>query len=132
MSIGSRIKNRRTELKMSADELARKIGKDRSTIYRYESGGIDKISVDMIEPLASSLNTTPAYLLGLNQETAEFTSTNVFKDGVAATYISSNSVQVRHMESWIHEIGHVEFTDDEHQQIIDFAKYLLFKRTLTI
>lgn len=131
MSIGNRIKKRRTELKMSADELARRIGKDRSTVYRYESGGIDKVAVDMLEPLATALKTTPTFLLGLDQESGEFASTNVFKDGVASTYISSNSVQVRHMESWIHEAGHVEFTDDEHQQIIDFAKYLLFKRNLT-
>lgn len=115
---------------MSADELARRIGKDRSTVYRYESGGIDKVSVDMLEPLANALETTPAFLMGLDNESGEFTSANVFKDGVAATYISSNSVQVRHMESWVNEIGHIEFTDDEHQQIIDFAKYLLFKRTL--
>lgn len=38
MSIGQRIKNRRKELKISADELGKRLGKDRSTIYRYEKG----------------------------------------------------------------------------------------------
>ncbi len=36
MTIGQRMKQRRKELKMSADELGNRLGKDRSTIYRYE------------------------------------------------------------------------------------------------
>lgn len=36
MSIGTRIKNRRKDLKMSADELAKRLGGDWFTVYRYE------------------------------------------------------------------------------------------------
>jgi transcriptional regulator with XRE-family HTH domain len=64
MNIGLRIKERRKELKMSADELGRRLGKDRSTIYRYEKGDIENLPLDILEPIAKALQTTPQYLLG--------------------------------------------------------------------
>lgn len=64
MNIGLRIKERRKELKMSADELGKKLGKDRSTIYRYEKGDIENLPLDILEPIAKALETTPQYLMG--------------------------------------------------------------------
>jgi transcriptional regulator with XRE-family HTH domain len=64
MSIGERIKQKRKELRMSADELGRRLGKDRSTIYRYEKGDIEKLPLDILEPIAKALQTTPQYLMG--------------------------------------------------------------------
>ena len=64
MTIGKRIKERRKELKMSADELAKRLGKDRSTIYRYEKGDIENLPLDILEPIAQALETTPQYLMG--------------------------------------------------------------------
>lgn len=64
MSIGERIKKRRKELKMSADALGQKIGKDRATVFRYEKGDIVNVPIDVIEPIAAALLTTPQYLLG--------------------------------------------------------------------
>lgn len=64
MNIGQRMKERRKELKMSADELAKRLGKDRSTIYRYEKGDIENLPLDILEPIAEALETTPAYILG--------------------------------------------------------------------
>lgn len=64
MTIGDRIKNRRLFLKMSADELGKRLGKDRSTIYRYEKGDIENLPLDILEPIAEALGTTPQYLMG--------------------------------------------------------------------
>lgn len=64
MTIGDRIKNRRKYLKISADELAKRLGKDRSTIYRYEKGDIENLPLDILEPIAKALETTPQYLMG--------------------------------------------------------------------
>lgn len=64
MTIGKRIKDRRKQLGMSADELASKLGKDRSTIYRYEKGDIENLPLDILEPIAAALGTTPQYLMG--------------------------------------------------------------------
>lgn len=64
MNIGARIKQRRKEMGMSADKLGEILGKDRSTIYRYEKGDIENLPLDILEPIAKALNTTPAYLMG--------------------------------------------------------------------
>ncbi len=64
MNIGYRIKQRRKELKMSADELGARLGKDRSTIYRYEKGDIENLPLDILEPIAEILQTTPQHLMG--------------------------------------------------------------------
>lgn len=63
-TVGSRIKARRCELGLSVDELALKLGKNRATIYRYESDCIENLPITIIEPLSAALQTTPAYLMG--------------------------------------------------------------------
>ena len=70
MTTGERLKRLRKERGLSADELGAMIGKDRSTIYRYERGDIDKATVDVIPPLARALQTTPQYLLGWDEKPA--------------------------------------------------------------
>lgn len=64
MNIGQRIKQRRKELKISADELGKRLNKDRSTIFRYEKGEIENLPLDILEPIAEILQTTPQYLMG--------------------------------------------------------------------
>ena len=64
MRIGERIKQRRLELGYTADMLAKMLNKNRATIYRYENGDIENMPIDVLEPLAKVLNTTPAYLMG--------------------------------------------------------------------
>lgn len=71
MTIGQRIKARRKELGMTADELGEKLGKNRSTIYRYENGDIEKMPLDYLEPIAKALSTTPQYLMDWKESTAE-------------------------------------------------------------
>lgn len=71
ITIGTRIKNRRKEICMSVDDLAEKLGKNRATIYRYESDEIDNFPISVIEPLAKALHTTPAYLMGWDEEKAK-------------------------------------------------------------
>lgn len=69
MNIGKRIKQRRKELGMSADKLGEILGKDRSTIYRYEKGDIENLPLDILQPIAMALNTTPQYLMGWSDNT---------------------------------------------------------------
>lgn len=64
MTIGERIKQRRIELGLSVDEVAEKLGKNRATVYRYESNDIENLPVGTLEPLATILETTPAQLMG--------------------------------------------------------------------
>lgn len=75
LRIGDRIKQRRIELGMDADELAKKTGKSRATIYRYENGDIENLPITVLEPIANALLTTPASLMGwednLNKSSAD-------------------------------------------------------------
>lgn len=64
MNIGKRIKDRRIELGLSVDEVAAKIGKNRATVYRYESSDIEDLPTSVLEPLSRALQTTPGYLMG--------------------------------------------------------------------
>lgn len=64
MNIGDRIKHRRLELRMSGEELAKRLGKNRSTVFRYENGEIENLPLDVLEPIAKALQTTPQYLMG--------------------------------------------------------------------
>lgn len=64
MTIADRIRNRRLELGLSVDDLAARLGKNRATVYRYESNYIKTYSADVMEALATALETTPAYFYG--------------------------------------------------------------------
>lgn len=64
MDIGKRMKERRKQLKMTADEIGEKLGVSRATIYRYEKGDIEKFPIESLEPLAEALQTTSEYLMG--------------------------------------------------------------------
>ena len=74
MTVGQRIKVRRKQLHMSAEMLAEKIGKSPATIYRYENGEINKVDSEMLKPIALALATTPAYLMGWEEEDNSFPS----------------------------------------------------------
>lgn len=69
MNVGERIKERRQYLGMSVDELADKLGKNRATIYRYESAEIENLPLNILEPLAKALDVTPSYLMGWDNAT---------------------------------------------------------------
>lgn len=69
--IGQRIKERRKELDMTADELGRRIGKNRATVYRYENGDIENLPIDVLKPIAKALDVAPQYLMGWDADTEE-------------------------------------------------------------
>ena len=63
MTIGERIKQKRIELNLSQDELAKKVGyKSRSSIQKIESAR--KLPLPKVEIMASALNCSPGYLMG--------------------------------------------------------------------
>ena len=68
MTIGQRIKQRREELQLSQDELAKKIGyKSRSSINKIELD-ICKLTQSKIKSIADALETTPSYIMGWRDE----------------------------------------------------------------
>ena len=64
LEIGERIKIQREKLKMSQDELAKRIGyKSRSSINKIELGHYN-LTQSKIKAIADALETTPAYIMG--------------------------------------------------------------------
>ena len=105
MTIGKQIRNRRKELKMSVDELARRIGKDRSTVYRYENGEISNMPIDMLPTMLNALETTPQELLG--------------------TIITSNDWLTEQAENWFDQTDGYEFNDTEVKLFHEIARYII-------
>lgn len=67
MKIGERIKNRRIELNITQDELARRLGSsDKSSISRMENSS--KLTLNKVQLLADALNVSPSYLMGWEDE----------------------------------------------------------------
>src|SRR5690625_3452798 len=64
MNLGERIKKRRKEMKYSVDHVAKKLGKNRATVYRYESDEIENMPINVISELSKVLDVSPAYLMG--------------------------------------------------------------------
>ena len=68
MTIGERIREKRNEMGWGLRELARRMGyKDHSTVAKIETGKID-IPLSKVEMFAEVLRTTPAYLMGWEDE----------------------------------------------------------------
>ena len=71
MNIYERIKQRRLQLGLSAEEVAEALNISRATMYRYEGGQIEKMPVTIIAPLSEILDISPTELLGLNEPVVE-------------------------------------------------------------
>ncbi len=70
--VADRIKECREERGMSADDLGKILGKDRSTIFRYEKDEIGNIPIAVITGMAVALDVNPAYLMGWSDEKTSF------------------------------------------------------------
>jgi len=71
MTIGERIKQRRLELHLSQDELAKRVGyKSRSSINKIELSR--DLPLKKVEVMAIALETTPNYLMGWTEEAQNF------------------------------------------------------------
>ena len=122
MTIGKAIRNRRKELKMSVEELAKAIGKDRSTIYRYERGDIENISTELLMPIAKALKTSPKQLVvpGGVWEIDLSEGRNV-----GETIETSSRWLSDRAEKWFAATDGFEFSDDEMMVFYEVAKYLI-------
>ena len=70
--ICNELKSRRRALGLTLEELAMRIGTSKQTIHRYENGIISNIPAEKVEALAVALETTPAALMGWEDESESF------------------------------------------------------------
>ena len=113
LTAGERIKRLRKERGLSADELGAMIGKDRSTIYRYERGDIESATIDVVPRLARALQTTPQYLLGWDKKPAFY--------WIDPAHLMKLSELAEQWLSWT--LGHT-WTEEEFELFAAQAKYI--------
>ena len=64
------IRNRRSELKLTLEDIANRVGVSRATVLRWETGEIKNLGKNRIASLAAVLQVSPEYLLGWNEDPA--------------------------------------------------------------
>ena len=72
MDIGRKIKTLRIKLDLTQEELAVAAGTTKQTIHKYETGIISNIPASKIKAIADKLSTTPAYLMGWEEKSADY------------------------------------------------------------
>ncbi len=90
---------------MSVDELARRIGKDRSTVYRYENGEIGNMPIELLPPIIEALETTPQELL--------------------SSIVTTNEWLSAQAERWFEVTEGYEFNSEDFRVLYEVAKYLM-------
>lgn len=109
IAVGNRIKQCREELQLSQAEVAVKSGyKSRSTINKIELGQRN-LSTANVAALAKTLKTTPAYLMGWTDD-----------KNAEDTISPKKQIALEMFEN---------LNDDQLEQITDFMRFLIEKRT---
>ena len=67
MTTGDRIRQLRIEHQMTQEELGAKVGVHKAAIYKYENGLVVNLKRSVLEKLALVLDTTPTYLMGMEE-----------------------------------------------------------------
>lgn len=67
MQMSERIKERRLAMGFTQEELANKLGLQKSAIAKYENGRVENIKRSVISKMAEILECKPAYLMGWSE-----------------------------------------------------------------
>ncbi len=121
-NIVERIKSKRVELEYSFQDLADLTGMSKSTLQRYETGGIKNIPLDKLKILAKALKVSPEWIMGwdLYDET-EYT-------GNSKQFSMENSLKHSLDEETIKKV--LEIYEDQDTRILLDAKRDLKKEDL--
>lgn len=79
MEMSEKIKALRQQNNMTLEEVGKIVGVGKSTVRKWENGIIANMRRDKIAKLATALNTTPAYLMGW-EENLEQANTDILVD----------------------------------------------------
>ena len=103
MEIFQRIKQRRKELDLTAEQVAEAIGVSRATIYRYESKDVENMPITILSPLAKILRCSPGYLMGWEELYDDLTLSPTEKQ-VIVEYRKADDVT----KEMVHRVLHIE------------------------
>ena len=89
-NFGAIISRRRKELHMTQQQLADILSITKSTISRYESGAINKMSSEHLIPMAKALRISPSQLLGLPESDV---SVSTHENGTADYWVGKEALK---------------------------------------
>lgn len=115
MRIGERIRITRIKQGLTIEELASRLGKNKTTIYRYENGDIENLPLGILDSLASALNTTPAYLMGWSENYGKGHSNDE----------STMTPEMTYLYKWFAKYDLNSLTEDECNKVLEYAKFLI-------
>ncbi len=70
-TVGEKIKKRRKELNLSVDDVAKRLNKNRATIYRYENNDIENMPITVLNRLSEILKISPMVLMGWEESSVQ-------------------------------------------------------------
>ncbi len=75
-----KISQLRKEQNKTLEDIAKVVGVGKSTVRKWETGMIANMRRDKIAKLAEALNTTPAYLMGWEEDTPSYKKNDAITD----------------------------------------------------
>lgn len=136
---GERIKQKRLEKKWSMEKLAEKVGLNRTTIMRYETGDVQNISTKKLFQIADALDVNVDWLMGFEdavgdapvRSTVREMSNEVRKDkefqrkeydkGILLDYLT----QLTKLDRYLLEN---DFSIEEIDELMKYAGFMVLKR----
>jgi len=70
---GHHLQKRRKELKLTLEQVGDMVGVGKSTVRKWETGDIENMRRDKIALLAKALQTTPLYIMGIDEPIGDLT-----------------------------------------------------------
>ena len=106
--MAQRIKERRLAMNYTQEELANKLGLQKSAVAKYENGRVENIKRGIISKMAEVLECNPAYLMGWDDE-LNFDSDN--EDALLISRLATN------------------MKPEDRKRLIEMAKIMLIENT---
>lgn len=127
MKIGYAIANRRIELGISQEELAKAVGVSKSSICRWESGNISNMRRDRIYKLAEALKISPLDLL--EEDTEGFSDKDNTVSEPSAKDRISKIIQKKDLSELIQLEEIVQqLPEEDIDNLVQYAELLLLKK----
>ena len=110
MGMADRIKERRLFCGFTQEELAERLGLQKSAIAKYENGRVENIKRSIIEKMAMVLECSPSYLMGWDAEETE------------------PEEEPAHVNTLAAHFDGEDFSEDEMKEIMQFAEFVKSRR----
>lgn len=103
MAMAERIKERRTFLGYTQEELGEKLGLQKSAIAKYENGRVENIKRSVIANMAKLLECSPSYLMGWDEDEQS----KVASPKIMQYYDQLNDIGKHEAEKRVAELTHL-------------------------